>query len=913
MRTLNLDFLIDTSIENIIIDLNKNFVQLLGEIKSYLNLEYVYSDIVITTDQDNDTKTHPKEEFFNIGVKRIKKENSIEIIFYKSYKQFIRMILLREAYKCFVPKELQENAPINVFINQKVEIDLQNSDFILDWKELKRKKLINYEFLDAEFDRLEKFLKLEVHDTQVNPFQFFFIFIRKNAQLIGNVKDKFYDIIFEEYVKRHTEYDDDILETIRIITEIFYEVSSYRSLLDYQHHFKEFKENGKVHTKMSLRKFTENMKWIKNVSYLAPSYYVNWPALDIVNSICILKFHPLLEIGKIKKIISQLPFFLYPNYSRNNFSVEIIGFFLFPNVYKNDITNFLEKLELKGYVTEKKLYLINKVDYTTNLNYFRNLLENKNLLINTSKKDYKKEYQILFSFNYGHGRFKSALSPLDWLIIDRIRYYSITGFGFERRAESLKALKLDLLNEVLSQRNLIRNLEGSLKEAHTSPKLIKNLFKLIDNYKSNGFFYIKQFFYAFLSLFNLLNKRLLSHLEYNFFQIQEYIKKHGISNLIEENLILKNLEFRTFTEVISLFLKNKKLYFEKAKEYSSYYNLFKLFYDLKLFNLESIKSIIKDKSLIQKIYQTKEEKLKTSYENYKSYKITNQVIEQRIEEFLSNDPPIIHPSLLNTFAMGHFTKYNTILILKDTLKTRDTYKKLMWLFPRTVFIELQDIKSEEKYLYLNIQMVSLRSSEKRLLYSILFNCFRNSIICLKSYYQSGFHEAFSRKDFYDLEKEDFFYTKDLFDQFYLYLEATFDIKCKIVQEELGNHRDDLWLSQAQFPDLISNLEKRVLKEHVDLNRNDLDKLFIYNSALKENLMDIDKFMQTRKESFFKNYVKAIKIIPSFQAFGFGQYYLYFFPTELKKLDFRLLLHNSFQKINYPVNIDNSNSFLIKFL
>ena len=63
--------------------------------------------------------------------------------------------------------------------------------------------------------------------------------------------------------------------------------------------------------------------------------------------------------------------------------------------------------------------------------------------------------------------------------------------------------------------------------------------------------------------------------------------------------------------------------------------------------------------------------------------------------------------------------------------------------------------------------------EKELLNSVIYNLFKKSIINFKSYLWSGFTEAFSRRDFYDFENEKFFYSKDLFEQFFLYVQNIF--------------------------------------------------------------------------------------------------------------------------------------------
>jgi len=398
-----MDFIIKISIESIISNLKTIFEKVLQEFKSYLKFDLIFSNIKVIYHEDDKLFNYLKKDIFKIGVIRTQKDNSLTICISSNYKKFIRIILLREAYKCFIPLELQENEIVNIFINQKVEIDLQKSEYIEDWKELKRMSVISYDFMEAEFDRLENFLKQEGTEDRPSPFQFFISYVRKNVDLIEGIKEEsfslekkgFYDKIFEKYTRKYSEYPVEILETIRIITAIFYKVKSYRSLLDYQHYFKEFKKSGYIQTDLSLRKFTENMQLIKNEGYISPTYQLNWFALEIISALCFMKFHPLINTTKIFKIIKQLPFFTFPAYSKSNFALEIMGYFLFPKVYLKDISAFLNRLESDGFIIEKKLYIINKAVNTSNLNCG----VGNYIILNPDKKDYKKEIYYLILCN----------------------------------------------------------------------------------------------------------------------------------------------------------------------------------------------------------------------------------------------------------------------------------------------------------------------------------------------------------------------------------------------------------------------------------------------------------------------------------------------------------------------------------
>ncbi len=238
MSKLNIDFLINTPIEELVENINFFFNNLLQEIESYLNLEPVYTKINVNfKDRDSiDSQLHNKILFF--GVERIYENKVLNILIYREYIQFIPIILLREAYKCFIPTLDTPMETIDIFINQKVSIDLKKLESIKEYNSIIRNKLIDYKFISREYDRLDNFLNRDSTGKLDSPFKFFFKYIRKNIKIINEKKDDFYDTIFKDYllISSKTLYDDDIIETIRVLFKIFEKVQYYTALLDYQHY-----------------------------------------------------------------------------------------------------------------------------------------------------------------------------------------------------------------------------------------------------------------------------------------------------------------------------------------------------------------------------------------------------------------------------------------------------------------------------------------------------------------------------------------------------------------------------------------------------------------------------------------------------------------------------------------------------
>ena len=908
MRKLNIDFLINNPVESLVENLDITFQNLLQEIEYNLNLESIDNNIIISLKDEELSDSEENTNIFSIGVDRFYENKVLNIHIYNSFFRFIPIILLREAYKCFIPKLGNQMKLIDIFINQKISIDLGKLKLIKEWNLLIRNNLVDYDFISKEYNRLENFIKRDSIENVDSPFEFFFKYIRRNIQIINEKEDDFYDTLFKEYllISSKSLFNDEIIETIRVLVKIFDEVQQYTSLLNYQHYFKVFKEKGFIKTHLSLNKFTENMQWIKQFSTLSPSYKINWSALNIYSINCFIKFNPLLKRSKIYQVIKELPFFVLLKECRESFGFEIDGFFVIPKQYFNDLKKFLEKFEDYGYVLQIKLTILEKTESFVNLNYFREY-HNKKMLVNREIKSYDKKYELDFSLEYGKGLYQLKLSLLDWLIIDRIRYFSQTGFNFERKAGTLKLLKSDLINEVISQKKFIEDLKFNLSVIHSSTLLRDNFLDFIKINESFGFFYIKNMLHKYTIVFDLIKDLLNNNPSIDSeFKFLEHIKKQGVSYSIENNLIFNNSSIKKviFNEFLPLYFKSKTRFKKEINKFYSFYKVFRLCYDLKIFNLKSISIIIKNKSLLNTIFKSKEEKLQNSYENYKLSEITYHLIEEKLDNYLNYDPLVIKPNLFVNIqqSMAQFF----ILLLKNNSESVENLKKISYISKR-MGIGSNDI------LYVVIFLPYLSSDEKRILVSIVTNIFNNNLISIKRYVYSGLQEAFSRKDFYDLEQKKFFYTKDLFKQFFLNVRNILGEVQKPLSEVQNMRHNIFWSKEADISHLIKSVEARIRGEQVDLSVNKLNDLIEFHNKLEENLLNLSEFKESQEKVFFKNYIKSINFMPSFQNFGISKYLLYFYPTNINQIDFKLLMNNTFQSVKYSAQIDNSNSFLCQYI
>ena len=515
-----------------------------------------------------------------------------------------------------------------------------------------------------------------------------------------------------------------------------------------------------------------------------------------------------------------------------------------------------------------------------------NIFTSKNQIINPTKKSYKEEYDLGTSAQYGDGRYEKPLSLLDWALIDKLRGVSITGFGFETDTETIKMLKNTVLSEVESQRNFISDMKTNLNVVLKSPHLKNKVIEIIDTNNSKGFFYIKQLLSEYskaLKLHQMNDKIPLS--------IEDNIIKEKFKTVVTRDRFKRNLG-------------------ADINDFQIMFNLFKSCSNLKLFNLNAIKTLLMREGEAERLYNKKEEKLKKKYEGFKTYKIKRSMINQMIDDYSNNNPPVIFPAMFGTIIDHVYTNFE--FIVQDTPRVRKLIKKLRTFSARIMEATMMEVNSKNSVIWFRAYLRFYRNEEISDLSSIISNYLSGDIISAKQYLGGRSNKFFSRKDFYDLEREAYFYTKDLFSQFYNFVRQLLGDPLKRPKPLIELKRR-LVSKNKSLDHLFSEVENRFSRENIDLSLKNLQALLSYNQNLGNILLDIDCFKSFKTEPFFKNYVQAIKFIPSFQSFGFGQYYLHFVPNDIDQFDFPHFLHNSFQSIKYPAGFDRLQPFLVKYI
>ncbi len=912
IKTLKL--LLETPTDLIIPKINQIFNELIQEISFIYKLDIIEENVKFVFEEQKETIRIEDTYINNIGVHRFYDGFTLMILLLKDFEKFIPMILVREAYNCFISKKIRNSDIVSNFIRQKVEIDLERHSSMIDWKKLIRNKIINYDFLSTSFDRLDKFLRRSSTEEFQSPFHYFLKYIRRYGEeiLTFSIKE-FYDKFYLDYHLKSNNYlfEDEIIEAIRIAVFIFSKVKKYRAFLDYKSYFKEFIQNGTIKSSLSLRKFSESMQWIKDFTEISPAYKINWISLGIKNIFTLFIFNPKLRNYDIQKIINQLPFLVSPRDSRTHFGYELYCYFVIPHIYLEDLKKTIYNLKQDGYIIKYFLFNIENFYYFMNLNYHRKKYRN-HCLISPFLNDYDKNYEIELYMEYGDKQTISSLSLLDWLLIDRIRYFSITGFGFERRLDSLNVLKSDLLNEIYSQRNLISNLRTNLKILNNK-NLPDEIIDFLEINQNTSFFMVKEKLNYYFTALKLIEKVLNKHPNIkNEYQFRDFIKNHGFSNKIEDNIIynLKIFDEAFLNSNISLFFSSKKEFRNNIEKIQHFFNIFQSCSDLKIFNIRDIKSLLEDKSLIEKIYSYKEHKLNKYYESIRTYQITNKVIEDRLDKF-SNSSVII-PNLIGTILRPYIS-YSLLVIFKNIERMKTICDKIKFRFPLLASARIKDLNLNKDKFYFIIEIPNLNIKEKNKLISILYNLFKKDLLLVKRYFWTGLMDSFSRKDFYDLEKQDFYYSKDLFENYLKYIKNVIGEQLEPPNMLEFNKKYTLWLEDSSFDDLFLEVEKRIQKQNIDLNNSELNNIYIFFLELENSIINLADYKEKKSQYFFKNFIKNIYFIPLFQKFGYSMFSLYMYPSELDKIDFRLLLGNTFCSIKYVAQIDYSNSFLINYI
>ncbi len=915
MSNLNLYILENLTENKFIEDSDYIFNVLLKNVESFLGISILKSKVnIIYNKLSREENNLQEKNILHLGVEKKVNSNSITINILREYKDFLPFILLREAFCFFVPKSIRKNFFVRILINQNVEKFLNKNEAIKNWKNIIRSHLTNYNVLTAHLSRMEKFFSLQSEEME-NPTIFFFKYIRENETMILRNEEDFYKSIFKSYFFKTSEVmnKDNIVETIRILMKIFYEIKTYKSLSEYQDYFKKFKESNKLTTDFSTTKFVKNIHYINSSTFICPSYKINWDYFGVITIFCYLEFNPLLNKTKINDVLKELPFFTALKPSSGNFSKVYSGIFLIPEIYIEDLKRFFVRLKQSNYILNIKCIQVYKYEKFLNLNYFREFYK-KDQLINPNHSLYNKKYEFSFKSEFKKDTNKYGLDVIDFLLFNRLIF---TGFGFERKLEMLRKFKEDLSNYKRGQKIKLNELKKNLENIFYNLDLKKKFLSYLNTNRSSGFFATRKILGNLLLCLslttNILNK---NKLIIDTSEFLKYIKENGISQSIEENVIFNQDEVKKFIiqNVLPKYFQYKNSIKELTKEYNYFFNFLSSCYELKILNFQAIEQVLKNEELLKKIILKRESIIKEISKNFNSRKITYEFLDSLIDIFSNNKPALIQPFLINTIDTSNFSNYYLQIILRFSPEIDLVLKEIKPYFTSMTIQSGTESFSNQKLLVIDAMLPDLNLKEKKELFSILYNKFKENLISIKRHFWKSFEIIDLNQNFYDFEKNEFFYTKDLFEQYYLFIKKRLGTlnhpkKKDIIDKPPSN----FWLKNDNLIKLVERNIKRKSWENIKYDYDNLAKLFKLHFDLNIIILKNKDFKDFRDKVFFKNYVRSIKFDPAFQNFGLNQFFLYVQPSSYHNFNIKNLLSDNFQSLKYPANLTKNSPLFIKYL
>ncbi|MFW9866180.1 MAG: hypothetical protein ACFFEN_08800 [Candidatus Thorarchaeota archaeon] len=896
---------------------------LVDEMAMFLDLNPYYKITKVTIGADLPVR-EPTFFFFDRGVRRSITPKGMFLELIISYERFFPFIMLREVYLSFVPPKISEYEDIQLTITQILLNDLSTHPLVNKWRIMMREQFERIPHLSVGWSRLEIFDRVDnffrINHPSFNPVRYFLRYIRENPSLMReNLQTREFDIhtIFfkglDQIIAKEI-VNDGIVETIRCLTEIFHKVKRYGKMLDYSAFFQQFKKDGTLTTNLSLRQFQTHMKWIKT-SPIAPNYKLNFKLFNVNPLHMVLRFNPLLNKRSILQVIESLPFLIIASRSRNDFSQEFSLVLFIPQPYLRDFLLGIQSLEEQGYLKLFHCFSQTKLAEHVNLNYLREYGQ-KFPLLDPDHPNYDKKYELQVIREFGETFHRREFTLFDFLVMERIQWYSYTGLGFERKNDILQTIKNDLLSAIESERVSITTLKERLTTLYESGGLLEDFISFIETNRQFGFFYIQQELEQYCSLIAIIEKYLKDHSEIsNLHQLQDQVKSFPFSPILETNILIRSSSLlqTVLYDIFKFYFTSQDKYLSIVEKFNLYTEVFALFYRLKIYSISAIITILHDPSLIQSIFQKKQEKLKSSYETFKIYQITRQKIDDTIDKFIDPGPSIITPALINLIDLRPYVNEMISLILKYSPTTLTKSEELLCLGFSVSHSTFYDYLTKNTYIRLEFFHPLFTTKEKKTFISLLYSLFRSEIISVSFFLDRGFYPSWSLRHFYDFETQAFFYTEDLFSAYFLYVRKLFGDPLPYFNDTPMADSGLFWEDINTPKKFLNMVTTRGISEPFVYSLDHLTDLSNFHEYLSAMITNPEKYEQIHNRDFFTTFIKSIRFLPAFQYFGFSQYMLYIRPSAFERVDLKLLLLNTFQNIKHSGGIGTSTSLLIKYL
>ena len=357
--------------------------------------------------------------------------------------------------------------------------------------------------------------------------------------------------------------------------------------------------------------------------------------------------------------------------------------------------------------------------------------------------------------------------------------------------------------------------------------------------------------------------------------------------------------------IINLFITIKK------NEYKNYIYLLETIENLKIFDLNTIKIIITRKEIAENIYSTKIEKIKKILRKYRLKKLKFQDIDDKLTKTIESNPPGIVPFLVTSVSTRQICPNLNVLIIKNSTDVEKKINSLKEIFPRVNILKGIDVIKGSNYLILDLYTVELNNEEKLNLLGFIYMLFKNNLVLFKKFITYYFISTFSLESFYDVENNNFFYTKDLFEELSKYTLALVKDENLIPSSnnngiKIVNFNKDL-VKQITFKRYAENLKSKIT---LKINLQTFKEIENLHNNLEGKLVKSDDLSDIIG---FSKYIKNIKFIPAYQKFGLDNYYLYIKPSVPNEIEWKMLFPLGFKNIKYTASLESANSYLFQYI
>ena len=461
------------------------FDSLVSDLGNYLGIAPIDKNIEVRLTEEELKNSTP---ILDMGVSRMYKNDLLELTIFSSSK-FLPLVILREVYYRFLPREIKDPTAAKIFINQIIENDFHGLNGSKEWHDLIRDNLVDRNFMIGQFERLPKYFKLHAPEGIKDTVQHLFSYIHENA-LVQTDLTNFYDEVFNDYLYYTSQslYNEEIMKTLSVLINIFHKDKRYLSITDYTELYKGLLERNEIDSDLSVTKFYENLQWINNYTAIAPTYLAIHTLMGVEPLQVTLTFNPVINRNKVKKIFEKVPFISSPKFIQNQFAYQLSFYMYLPQIYLEDFRNFLRKMEDSGYIINKEINKYNKSEVSINLNYFSDI-SNRSRIIDPAAKTYRKKYEHTILRDYPNSPVY-PVSPFEYYLITRLGNFSPAGLTFDKRVETLSLIKEDMESVYRKQLRYIKDFRSTFEDLFAFPEVHTQFKSFIKSNKEYGFYYL---------------------------------------------------------------------------------------------------------------------------------------------------------------------------------------------------------------------------------------------------------------------------------------------------------------------------------------------------------------------------------------------------------------------------------------